>query len=89
MVTAIPRMTTVFAIHCAATWAFVGLIWTVQLVTYPQFSRVGREEFAPYHAAHMSGIILVVGPLLFVEGVTAAWLLFFAGWRDGISDEIA
>jgi hypothetical protein len=75
-------MSTILVTHCAATWALAGLIWTVQLVLYPQFSRVGSEEFQAYHASHMFRITLVVGPLGLVEAATAGWLYFFGGLRD-------
>lgn len=74
-------MSTIFVIHCLATWALAGLIWTVQLVVYPQFSRAGRDGFGDYHAAHMSGISVVVGPLMLMEAATAGWLLVADGWR--------
>ena len=63
-------------LHCAITWALAGLIWTVQLVSYPLFGKVGREAFPSYHAAHMSRITLVVAPLMLGELATAIWLVF-------------
>ena len=68
-------MTTALVLHCAATWALAGLIWTVQLVSYPLFGRVGREAFPRYHAGHMQRITLVVAPLMLGELATAGWLL--------------
>lgn len=62
-------------IHAAATWALIGLIWTVQVVLYPLFGRCGREAFQGYHAAHMCGITVIVAPLMFLELGTAAWLV--------------
>ena len=50
-----------------ATFYFVGLIWTIQMLSYPLFSMVGRESFALYHAAHSKRIVLLLGlPLLLV-----------------------
>ena len=34
-------MSALLAAHAAATWALVGLIWTVQVVHYPLFALVG------------------------------------------------
>ena len=48
------------AIHAAATWALVGLIWTVHVVHYPLFAAV-KTGFRAYHEAHMQRITLVVG----------------------------
>jgi hypothetical protein len=74
-----PTMPTIFLIHCAATWALVGLIWVVQIVQYPAFRRVGEGEFKAYHAAHMRNISFIVGPLILTEAGTAACLVL---WGD-------
>ena len=66
----------VFVFHAAATWALVGLIWVVQLVVYPQFLNVREDDFAAYHASHMTRISLVVIPLVLAEIGTAAWLVW-------------
>lgn len=72
-------MTWLFSIHLAVTWMLVGLIWVVQILVYPQFRRVAPAEFRDYHFAHCFRIGLIVGPLLFVEAATAAWLLYAGG----------
>ena len=54
----------------------VGLIWVMQILAYPQFLRVGKAEFAEYHFAHCWRIGLMVTPLLVIEAMTAAWLLY-------------
>ena len=69
-------MTWLFSIHLAVTWMLVGLIWVVQILVYPQFRRVAPAEFRDYHFAHCFRIGLIVGPLLFEEAATAAWLLY-------------
>lgn len=51
----------------ASTLPLVGLIWLVQIVSYPLFARVGSAEFVAYHAAHTRLITFVVGPLMVVE----------------------
>ena len=68
-------MSALLAAHAAATWALVGLIWTVQVVHYPLFASVGGEEFRRYHARHTRQIAWVVVPLMAVELVTALLLL--------------
>lgn len=67
--------TTVLVVHAAATWALVGLIWTVQAVHYPLFAKVGREAFPAYHRAHLKQITFVVAPLMLVEALTGGWLV--------------
>ncbi len=50
-----------------ATFYFVGLIWTIQMLSYPLFRMVGQESFAVYHAAHSRRIVFILGlPLLLV-----------------------
>lgn len=67
-------MTLLESIHCAATWALVGLIWTVQMVQYPLFETVGREAFRAYHKRHTRQITWVVAPLMLMElGTGLAW----------------
>ena len=65
---------TVLVVHAAATWALVGLIWTVQLAHYPLFAKVGRDAWPAYHQAHMRTITFVVAPLMLTELLTAGWL---------------
>ncbi|MEQ1852411.1 MAG: hypothetical protein ABMA01_12565 [Chthoniobacteraceae bacterium] len=74
-------MTALLAVHAAATWALVGLIWTVQLVHYPLFAQVGTEAFRSYHARHTRKITWIVAPLMAVELITAV-LLVVRGARE-------
>lgn len=62
-------------VHAGATWAMTGLIWFVQIVHYPLFSRVGEDAFAAYERWHQSRTTLVVGPLMLVELATALIIL--------------
>lgn len=62
--------------HIAVTWMLVGLIWVVQILVYPQFLRVAASEFKDYHWAHCFRIGLIVGPLLFLEAASGAWLIY-------------
>lgn len=68
-------------VHFAATWALVGLIWTVQVVHYPLMAQVGREAFAVYHRRHARQITWIVAPLMAAELGTAAGLVW-AGSRE-------
>lgn len=74
-------MTPLLSAHAAATWALVGLIWTVQLVHYPLFAEVSADTFRRYHAQHVRRITLIVAPLMAAEAITAA-LLFLRGGRE-------
>jgi hypothetical protein len=74
-------MTLLIELHSAATWALAGLIWTVQIVHYPLFSKVGVAEFREYHAGHTERMSRVVAPLMCSELLTAG-ALWSMGWRD-------
>jgi hypothetical protein len=69
--------------HLALTLFLSGLIWTVQIVHYPLFSRVGPSGFIEYEKEHQRRISLVVGPLMILEAMTASLLLWAAlGWSS-------
>ena len=68
-------MLTVLLIQLAATLAMTGLIWFVQVVHYPLFSRVGASGFASYEALHATRTGWIVAPLMVAELVTAVLLL--------------
>ena len=53
--------------NLGATLFMVCVIWFVQVVHYPLFSRVGGEAFAPYSEAHSRPTTYVVGPPMIVE----------------------
>lgn len=69
--------------HLVATVAMVGLIWFVQVVHYPLFPAVGRDQFVEYEDHHRNRTAYVVGPFMAVEGVTALWIAAFP--PDGVS----
>ena len=53
----------------------VGLIWTIQLVHYPLFARVGPDTWALFHAEHSARITVLVGPLMVAELLLAFGLI--------------
>lgn len=64
-------------VHAFATWAMTGLIWCIQVVHYPLFAAVDREQFAGFERAHQGRITWVVAPLMLAELATAVLL-----WLD-------
>jgi hypothetical protein len=62
-----------------------GVIWVVQLVTYPALMLVGKPEFGRYHAAHTRGMGWVVGAPMVLELALAGWLAWVAypSWGAG------
>lgn len=55
----------------------IGLIWFVQIVHYPLFGDIGRNEFSSYEQKYQNLVVFVVGPLMLLELITAVWLLTF------------
>mgnify|MGYP000938774423 CR=1 FL=1 len=66
----------ILLLNAAATWFMTGLIWFVQIVHYPLFGGVGAERFAAYHAAHSLRTTWVVLPVMSLELLTAAGLVY-------------
>lgn len=62
----------------SATLFMVGLIWFVQIVHYPLYANVGREQFPEYEAHHNRLTTWVVGPVMLIELATAVAMLKYA-----------
>lgn len=60
-------MKDVLLLNAAVTLLLTGLIWTIQMVHYPLFARVGAAGWSVYHAEHSARITLLVGPLMLAE----------------------
>lgn len=67
----------VILLHLLATVFMTGVIWIIQILHYPLFNMVGRENFAAYEAAHTNLITLVVMPAMLLELILTA-VIFFA-----------
>lgn len=48
-----------------------GVIWLVQLVHYPSFSRINAGEFRQFHSQHSRFLGYLVGPVMIAELVSA------------------
>ncbi|MEM6796656.1 MAG: hypothetical protein AAF725_21975 [Acidobacteriota bacterium] len=66
---------TLLLAQAASTLPLIGLIWTVQVVQYPLFNKVGEAAFSAYHAGHSQRITVIVIPLMFAELFTAMALV--------------
>lgn len=55
----------------------VGLIWTIQILHYPTFHYVMEDRFLKFHAFHSSRITFIVMPVMFIELISAIWLIVF------------
>ncbi len=76
-----PGWNSVLLANLAATLFMVGIIWFVQIVHYPLFSRVGGAGFAAYSEAHSRLTGLVVGPPMLVEAATTVALVIRSSTR--------
>jgi hypothetical protein len=64
------------AANLATALFLTGLIWTIQIVHYPLFARVGPAQFPAYEAAHTASITPLVGPVMLLELLAALALVF-------------
>ena len=60
-----------------STVYLTGVIWLIQLVQYPYFVLIGREDFQEYHASHSFWIPPVVAPMMIVELFTSVFLVLY------------
>lgn len=65
----------IFIANLVSTLFLVGLIWTIQIVHYRLFDRVGEQQFVRYESDHSRLITPLVGPMMLVELATAALLV--------------
>lgn len=66
----------ILLVNVAAVLFMTGFIWTMQLVHYPLFDRVGADAFPAYESDHNRLFILVAGPGVVVTLITGILLLF-------------
>jgi hypothetical protein len=65
----------VFIGNIVATLYLAGLIWTIQVVHYPLFAKVGSAGWLDYHSAHNAAITAIVAlPMLVELGLSFALL---------------
>lgn len=68
-------MQLILAAQLLSTWFMVGLIWFVQIVHYPLFAAVGKEQFQEFEQAHQRLTTWVVAPVMLLELATAVVLI--------------
>lgn len=76
----------ILLMNFASTWAMVGLIWLIQIVHYPLFSKIGENRFQEYAQDHQRLITYVVLPLMFIELGTS--ILLWPYRPQGISNAL-
>ena len=74
-------------VNVCISWFMVGLIWIIQIVTYPIFSSVGGYKYDKFHSKHVSLISPLVAPLMLFDLAVAVVLLLVSGsyWNYGYS----
>jgi len=68
-------MKLLWLLHLASTLFMTGVIWFVQVVHYPLFSRAGSDMFPMYESQHATLTTLVVFPAMMLELLSAGLLL--------------
>ena len=59
--------------HVIATWFMVGLIWTIHVVHYPLFRKVGESTFVAYESDHVDRVgAVAMAFVLIISGVWSA-----------------
>lgn len=71
-----PCLQLILILHVTATFFMLGVIWFIQVVHYPLFGTVDRENFVEYEAAHMRLTGWVVIPSMILELATGVLLLW-------------
>ena len=66
-----------FLLNISSTWFMVGLIWLIQIVHYPLFKYVGKNEFQTYHNEHSVIITPLVGTVMIIELISSILLVVF------------
>ncbi|MBX2877388.1 MAG: hypothetical protein KTR30_35025 [Saprospiraceae bacterium] len=65
----------------AISWGLLVLIWVVQLVHYPSFQYIDKDQFADFHTHHTRSISIIVLPLMLLELGIAAILVLQQGFQ--------
>ncbi|MDF1850556.1 MAG: hypothetical protein P1U85_06980 [Verrucomicrobiales bacterium] len=69
-----------------STAGMFGVIWQVQLITYPQFASIDPVSFPEFHLQYCQRITWIVGPLMLLELASTSLstlALWNTRWRMG------
>lgn len=70
--------TVLLMVHLVSCTFMTGVIWVVQLILYPAFAQINSPQFQAFHANHSEKITFIVGPMMVIEILTAAALVYFS-----------
>ncbi len=68
-------MNTLFLLNFASSLFLCGLIWVIQILHYPFFARLDRENYSDHQQQHMFVISFLVIPVMLIELVTSVLLV--------------
>ena len=71
-------------IHLIATSVMVGVIWIIQLVHYPSFHFIERNQYTSFQRFHMSRVSYVVIPAMLTELFTLILIIISMDQVDPI-----
>ena len=75
-----------FLVQLVACAGMLGIVWIVQLSTYPLFAKIGAEHFQAYHRAYTGSVVFVILPLMLLElGSCAAIFWLQPSFWNGVS----
>ena len=80
-------LSSIALVNVCISWLMVGLIWIIQIVTYPIFTSVSAYKYDKFHSRHVSLITPLVAFLMLFELIVAVVLVLVSGpyWNYGYS----
>ena len=63
-------------IHLISTAIIVGIIWVIQVVHYPSFYFIERDEYVSFQKFHMDKIAYIVVPVMLIESISGFILIY-------------
>ena len=74
-------MTSYILINILFTAFMTGVIWLIQLVHYPSFRYVSRDQWSQAHQHHTKRISWIVAPMMIAEGICRLyWIYMELNW---------
>ena len=70
-------------LNLAVSCFMLGVIWLIQVVSYPLFSYVNTNGFKKYHSDHMEKITPLLSIVMLPEAVVALRLLLYNPRKSG------
>ena len=55
----------------------VGVIWVIQLIHYPSFHFIEKDNYIKFQEFHMKGISIIVIPAMIIEILSGFFLLIY------------